>query len=380
MRGGRILLIGGIVLVVGALAVGAVLLLRGGGGEEPPPDVVEGTPQPTPLPEDLARIIVSAQDIPRGTLITSDLNAVVTQNWPKDSVPPGAIYELENVYDKTTRVEIPLGMPILESMLTLAAGELGAEGSDVALQIPEGMGAYAMPVGRYSSVAWALQPGDHVDVIISLLMAELDEEFQTLLPNQMACVSPPAGEECQSGVMGRLEVLPNAFLVNLTPSEGQRPRLVTQLTVQNVMVLQVGDWPEPGEEEMGAVEGEELPAEEGGQPTPEEGEAVAEQTRPDIQPVTLAVTPQEALVLDYVQAVGARVNFVLRSAADAQNGSRFSTEPVTLDYIMSAYRIELPTKLPYGVVPSISQLERIARSENAAQYGGAISGGGTTGE
>jgi len=343
-------------------------MLRGGGGEEPPPEVVEGTPQPTPLPEDLARIIVSAQDIPRGTLITSDLDAVVTQNWPKDAVPQGAIYELDKVYEHTTRVEIPLGMPVLDSMLTLAAGELAAEGSDVALQIPAGMGAYAMPVGRYSSVAWALQPGDHVDVIISLLMAELDEEFQSLLPNQSACVSPPEGEECRGGVMGRLEVLPNGFLVNLTPSEGQRPRLVTQLTVQNVMVLQVGDWPEPGKAAV-ALEGEQPPTE-AGRPAPE-GEA-AEPARPDIQPVTLAVTPQEALVLDYVQAIGARVNFVLRSAADAQNRSRFSTEPVTLDYIMNAYRIELPAKLPYGVVPSISQLERIARSENAAQYGGSI--------
>ena len=90
-------------------------------------------------------------------------------------------------------------------------------------KIPPGKVAYALPVGRYSGVAWAIRPGDHVDVIISLLVVDLDEEFQTILPNNASCVQPPEGEGCQGGVLGRLEVLPNGWVVNLRPSEEQRP-------------------------------------------------------------------------------------------------------------------------------------------------------------
>lgn len=318
---------------------------------------------PTPLPENEVRIVVAAQNIPRGMQVNEEDDAVVMQNWPRGTVPAGAVSQLEDTYGRVARVDIPLGMPILESMLAEEPGDLVAMGSNVALQIPEGLVAYAQPVGRYSSVAWALQPGDHVDVIISLLIVGLDEEFQTVQPNQARCLSPSEDEACMgmSGPMGRLEVLPNGWLVNLTPSEGQRPRLVTQLTVQNIRVLRVGDWPAP---EALAAAGE--PSAEKEEPAPEEEEEGAPPSRPDVESLTLAVTRQEAMVLDYAQAIGARINFVLRGVGDDRTPP---TESVTLQYLMDRYNFELPPKLPYGVTPPISRLERIVRDESAAQYG-----------
>jgi pilus assembly protein CpaB len=286
--------------------------------------------------------------------------ALVIERWSTDALPDKAVRNLESAYGRIARVDIVRGMPILEGMLTELPGEFGASGSDAALHIPENKVAYAMPIARYSSVAWALQPGDHVDVILSLLMVDLDEEFQSALPNDYTCVSPAEGEECQSGLMGRLESLPNGWIVNMTPSEDQRPRLVTQLTIQNATVLQVGEWaegmapaptPTPQAEE-GAEEGEEGEA---SQPAP-----------PPVRPVTLAVSRQEAIALDYAQAIGARINFVLRRAGDE---SAFTTESVTLRYLMEQYNIELPPKLPHGVTPPLSELERIAHSESAGRYG-----------
>jgi pilus assembly protein CpaB len=357
-----LVIIGLIVLLV-ALAAAAFFWLR-----QPPsvpePGAGEGEGTPAAPPEGTIEIVVAAQDIPRGKRITSD--SVQPAAWPEASIPAEALTDVESALGRFARVDIVRGMPVVEGMLVEELADLGAVGSDAAVQIPEGKVAYALPVGRYSGVAWALQPGDHVDVIISFLLAELDEEFQTILPNFMTCVQPSEGEECQSGVMGRLEVLPNGWIVNLTPGETQRPRLLTQMTVQDATVLRVGDWP---------VEEEAPPA----QAQPQEGEEVlveeqAQQQaapvieRASIEPLTLVVSPQDAMVLKYAQEAGADIDLVLRSANDS--GQTVDTDTVTLQYIFDRYNMELPPRLPYGVTPPLNGLPLSAADEVGAASGG----------
>jgi Flp pilus assembly protein CpaB len=349
MRGGRILVIVGLILVAGAVLV-AVLLWRGRQQPEPSPVLVEeGVPvAETPPPEDMKQVVVAALDIPRGTRITAENNAVKVATLPQTALPEGALTDLEAAYGRIARVDVVKDTPITRGMLVEAV-----------LQIPAGKVAYAMPVARYSSVAWAIQPGDHVDVLISVLVVELDEEFQTALPNNSTCVQPTAEEGCQGGLIGRLEVLPNAWVVNLTPNEEQRPRLVTQLTVQDAIVLRVGDW--PGEEDLPAPE-EELVEEEGApQPTPA--------PRAAIEPVTLIVTPQDAMVLKYAEEVGASIDLVLRSAEDT---GEITTEAVTLQYLFDRFAIELPPKLPYGVTPPLKSLQSGATGGGGAGAGESV--------
>ncbi len=323
MRGRRSLILIGLIIIVAGVA--AILLL---------PRVLPGSrPEPAPSPEapqqeGMVSIIVSAQDIPQGKDITED--AIVSQEWPRDAVPVGALFEREDVLGKIARSFIPRGMPILESMLA-EPGELLPSGGPAAMQIPEGKVAYALPIARYSSVAWALRPGDHVDVLLSFPLVDLDEEFQTALPNNQTCVSPPEGEECKSGVQGRLEALPNGWLVSITPSEAQRPRLVTQLTVQDAVVLRIGDWREEEQAAQEQTEETQLPPE---------------------QPLTLAVTRQEAAILEFARLSNARITLVLRRAGET--GQTPGTYPVTLQYLMDTYGIEPPPKLPYGITPPIS--------------------------
>jgi hypothetical protein len=166
--------------------------------------------------------------------------------------------------------------------------------------------------------------------------------------------------------MGRLEVLPNGWLVNLVPTDAQRPRLVTQLTIQNAAVLRVGDWP-TFEEEEPAMMPEEAPA-----PVEEEApqEEQAPVSAPTVAPLTLAVTRQDAMVLEYAQLTGARITFVLRRAGDE---ALPTTNSVTLQYMMERYNIEIPAKLPYGVEPRVVFLDTINRAaattyqENASE-------------
>ncbi len=358
MRGGRMLIIIGIiVLVVGVVAVGALLWIRNRPGTSVSPyPTPEGGEAEQYIPLE-GMVVVAAQNIQRGTTVTSD--TVRLAPWPEDFVPEGALTSIEDAVDRISRVDILLEMPIVEGMLTSEPGDLAAMGSDVALQIPPGKVAYALAVAGNSSVAWAIQPGDHVDVIISLLVVELDEEFQTTLPNGASCVQPTEGEGCQSGVMGRLEVLPNGWVVNLTPTGDQRPRLVTQLTVQDATVLRIGDW--PIEEEAEPEEGE--VSEETGEV---EGEPV-HPTRATVEMMTLVVTPQDAMVLKYVEELGASIDLVLRSAGDTD---QITTDSVTLQYVFDRFNIELPPKLPYGVSPPLRELRPGAAGEVKGGGGG----------
>jgi len=371
MRGGRILIIIGIIVLLGAIVVGVVLWMGARTASEMAETMVEeleagiegeeGVPY-APLLEGMQEIVVAAQNVPRGSRITSD--AVQMAIWPEESVPDGALTDVEQALDRITRVDVVLDMPVTARMLTDEPGDLAAAGSDVALRIPTGKVAYALPVARYSSVAWALQPGDHVDVLISLLVVEMDEEFQAALPNNASCVQPPEGEDCRGGVMGRLEVLANGWVVNLTPGEQQRPRLVTQLTVQDATVLRVGDWPmeeeaEPGGEGEGEGEGEE---------EPQEGEEPIERpSRASVEPLTLIVTPQDAMVLKYAEELGANIDLVLRSAGDTDP---VTTDSVTLQYIFDRFNVEIPPKLPYGVSPPLLELEPGAAGGVESRGGG----------
>lgn len=363
MRIGRIMLIVGLILLLGAVVVGGYffVLPRLLNTSAPEETLAEGTPVPE-VPQNVVQIVVAAQNVPRGLRLTEDINAVTLQNWPLDAVPAGAFSSLEGTYDRIARTDIQLGMPVLEGMLTEMAGDLASGGSEIALQIPPDMVAYAVPVSTYSSAAWALRPGDRIDIMMSMLVLDLDEEFQSVLPNDASCVSPSEEEGCRGGTVGRFEVMPNGWLLNVLPNEQQRPRLVTQLAVQDALVLHVGEFERVGEETGTAEEGA-VPEE----PPAGAADAEAPPEPPAVEPILLAVSRQDALVLEYAQALGARLNAVLRSAGDAQIAS---TESVTLQYLMDRFSIELPPKLPYGVAPAVTELERVARSAAGSQYGG----------
>jgi pilus assembly protein CpaB len=116
------------------------------------------------------------------------------------------------------------------------------------------------------------------------------------------------------------------------------------------MVLGIGDFPSSGQKL------EELPAEEAvpteAAPT-EEPPAEPEQApkRPDV--ITLVVTPQDAVTLNYLIYAGAQLTLALRPAGD---DSRVQTEAATLDFLLKNYQIPVPAPLPYGFEPRVDDL------------------------
>jgi Flp pilus assembly protein CpaB len=397
MQRGRFLILIGILLAV--TAAGLLLLMKRGGGEEKATETEESraaelipTPvPPTPVPVD--RVVVAQQRIPRGTLLVTDTIGlgewVSIEDWPQTWVTQAALTSLDQVDGRIARSDIPRGTLLTADMLTDQAGNLVSTGSDAALLIPPDRVAIAIPVDAISSVGWSLRRGDHVDVLISFLMIDLDEEFQTELPNNASTLVSAEGGAVEEGTRvlqgtyGRIEQDPFGQPLNIVPAEAQqRPRLVSQVTVRDAEVLNVGPWGELFLAPEGTTVSVAPVAEEGaaGEGTPEAGQEQTPQQQVQIfygeeqaftedevlreylnasthQPLLLTVSPQDALVLKWAGEAGAAMHIALRSYSDA--GVRLpDTEAVTFQYMVDRFSIGLPPVLPYGYEPAVRELQR----------------------
>jgi Flp pilus assembly protein CpaB len=399
----RFLILIGILLAVAAAGLLLVMNRESTNGKEPSVTVEDdGTrevmptapPPPTPVPNP---VVVAKQRIPRGTRLITDTiplsGWISVESWPQSWVTQDALTSFRQVAGKIARLDIPRGTVLTADMLTDQAGDLAEIGSDAALMIPPGRVAIAIPVDHISSVGWSLRRGDHVDVLASFLFVDLDEEFQSMTPNQASPIGIiPEDQVPVQGALGRFEQDPFGLPINVVPSEPQRPRLVSQITVRDAVVLNVGPW---GELFREAVTTElivpEAPSEEEGQEVdgapPAEGEGEEESVPQQVefiqvgeeelseeevlrkylnastrQPLLLVVSPQDALVLKWAGDAGADMHIVLRSFDDA--GVRLpDTEMVTLQYMVDRFNMALPPGLAYGIEPAVRQLERTLLQE-----------------
>jgi pilus assembly protein CpaB len=330
------------------------------------------------LPPDMVFVVIAAQDMPRGSTIPDD--GVIVTRMPANLVVetmiagPDEFGLLERVVGRIARIDIARGIPLTEAMITDQPGDLLSAGSDASNAIPAGQTAIAIPMNRLSGVAWALRPGDNVDVLISLLLIDVDPDFQTALPNLMTQLVGPGGTEenpapfITSGlqplednrpqplpdfIFGRIDTDPEAEQpIHVFPREQeQRPRLVTQRLVENATVLHIGNFSLSDLYETVVVQ---VVEEQGaGAPPPQTtGGAEGEQEPvfgPDI--ITLIVSPQEALAINWAIKSGADLVLTLRSPNDTVTTE---TTSVTLQYIVETYNITIPTKLPYAIQPGVT--------------------------
>jgi Flp pilus assembly protein CpaB len=370
----RLILLLLILVVAVVLVVVVVLPQLQSGGAAPAPTAVAGVPsdnssaqqaqvtlEPTFTPEPRVEIVIAVQELGRGEVIPP--NAVALREWPAYAVPFSAITNLEDVVGKIARTDIFREEPLLSNMVVENLGDLARVGSDAAAVLPSGLVAVAIPIDRLTSVGYAVQDGDRVDLIVSLLYVDVDEEFQSLIPSNLTLftIEPETNAiTLQAGIQGRPDssaaFAPARVIVG--PSEQQRPRLVTQMTIQDAQIIHVGTFPLDGRfigvpptptpvpADAQAAEGDATPV-----PTPTPA-------RPDI--VTLAVTPQEAVVITYLIEAKIPVTLALRSATDT---SRVPTDDVTLEYIMGTYGIELPPRLPYSIEPAIRSIRQLIAGE-----------------
>lgn len=309
MRRGRILILLGLILALGTAAV-VFLVLRGAA-------TLPSTPA---VPEE--KVVVAVQPIAEDEPLEG---RVALQARPSNTIPPEAVRSLEATTGMLAAGPIPQGTIIHPSLMV--SPEARRQEGELGKLVQPGFVAVAFPIDELSSVSYGIQPGDHVDILMTFSFIDIDQERQLKEPLcPVICPGLPGTE---------------GTLVGTTD---QYPRRVAQLTLQDAEVLGVGRWAQPTPV---------APTEEKTQ-TRQTGEAAAAQTVPEY--ITLMLTPQDALVLKLAREYGASIDLAVRAKDDHQ---QFVTSQVTLDYILARFAVTLPAKQPY----TIEELKQIRPQE-----------------
>ncbi len=380
-RIGRLLLFFALFLLLGVGCVAGFMWWQGkqaptapAGGEAGAPEAPAAQPA---VPS--VDVVVAGQPIRRGQRITEDM--LQTVPFPADRVLESYILDPQEAIGKIALRDLPQGILLTRGDLVESAADLlGKAGSMLSAQIPPGYVAISIPISRLTSVAYAIQPGDQVGILATLAFVDIDEQFQSILPNLSGNVVSNAvviggdeggtnlvtGEGVVTNVqqtvggatspVGRLEQTED-FTFYVLPSERQRPRFVTQMIIPSAWVLFVGD--APMSPQAAAPAAEEAPPPEEAAPPPEQaaqpqGEPAPQGPPPRPQVVTLMVKPQDAVTIKYLLDRKVVLTLVLRGPDDQPD---ITTDAVTLRYLLDNYNLVVPAKVPYDLEPRVDEVQ-----------------------
>lgn len=297
MRRGRILILLGLILAIGAAAIVFMLLQT----------TAQTAPEPKIPRED---VVVAKQPIAEDELVAERLEI---REVPSEMVQADALRTLNGTENMLAKGPIPQGSIVYREMLQTPEEQI--KESSLSQLIDAGYVAIGFPIDELSSVSYGLQPGDYVDILVTLPFIDIDQEQQIKEP-----MCPPTCPSASGEGAAQAQ------------AADQRQRLATQLTVQKARVLGVGRWayepPAPSEQSDSS--------DENATPVPVEPPKY----------VTLMLQPQDALVVKIAREYGSRIDLAVRAVDDQQD---FATQPVTLDYVLARFGIDLPTKQPYTI-------------------------------
>ena len=300
---------------------------------------------------ELVEVVVSLQTVQRGWQMTEA--ELTTDLRRAEVVSPNALTDLDEAIGKYARTDIFQGETLTEDALVDDPTLIGLEEYGPSSLIPEGFVAQAIPIGRLSSVAYGLDEGDLVDVLVTFYISEIDEEFESLLENSAAFIIESVAEgeegaEVQRSVFildpfGRFETLPDGRLALIEPSEERRPLRVS-FVLQAAKVIQVGPWRPPEQVAVPTATPTPDPA---ATPTPEAGVVpTATPVPPDV--LLVALTPQQQLVLKYAVEVVADIDMALRPPNDTQI---YGVNTMDLSTFLQRFNIEPPIDFGFTAKP-----------------------------
>ena len=369
--------------------VGVVFILQQNQPTETVTDGEDGAPapegvdsaEPVETTPPLVEVVVSLQTVPRGHQMTPDILALDLR--PVESVGSNVITNIDDALNLFARTDIYQGETLTFDTLVDDITKVGQESFGPSSLIPPGFVAQSVPMNRLSGVGYGISEGDYVDIMVTFFFRQIDEEFQTYLPNDAAFYLEEqieAVEASGSGdplaiisepviffvsPIGRFEELPTGDLAHISPNDedvAPRPVPVTMI-IQNARVVQVGEYRLPGNPaDLIPTPTPEAVAE--GEATPTPPPAVAPTATPlPADVVVVALQPQQQLLLRYAVEVNAQVFFALRGVND---GQLYSVENMTLDYLLERFNVEVPPNLGYSVEATIKQVTPTPSSDEGS--------------
>ncbi len=214
---------------------------------------------------------------------------------PVESVPEGALRDIDQATDRITLVELYPGEVVLRQRL-LDPNVTSADGR-MALVVAEDEVLMAFPVEDLMSQIHMLKPGDRVDLLFSLDfpvnrgIESLTSQTET---GTTEAVVSPTGQEDEQATFNLLQNVTVAAIVSNTPSATTEEGAVGTTAVRTAR----------------------------------------QNTGPEA--ILFTVSPQDALLLKYAKDAGGQVDIVLRAPGVEQP---FETDPVDVDYMIYRYRI-----------------------------------------
>lgn len=189
-------------------------------------------------------VVMATQDIPEFTPIPA--GAVAVKAFPASFAPQGAAVRVEDVVGKQATSKLTRDQVVLTSQVSATARPSSPSGA-----VPAGKVAFWMPVPDLLAQSGGLQPGDHVDILLTITLTGT--------------------------------------------GANQTKGMTTQNTVQNAEVLFVG--PAVAEQPQ---QGQQAPAQGG-------------VSKPGAKVMAVAVSSQDAVIAKYIKDSGGNIDLVLRS-------------------------------------------------------------------
>lgn len=118
----------------------------------------------------LKPLVIVKTNIPARSVI--DATQLVIKDVPTQGYPQGGFSTIQNVVGSVALLNLSTGDLVVSAMLERPSSkDLGKEvsaGSTTALTVPDGKRALAIPIGLVSGVGYAVKPGDHVDILVTM--------------------------------------------------------------------------------------------------------------------------------------------------------------------------------------------------------------------
>lgn len=136
----------------------------------------------------LKPLVVVKTNIPARSVIGA--SQLVVKDVPVQGYPQGGFSTIQSVVGSVALLNLSTGDLVVSAMLerqnSQNSGNGNPTGSTTALTVPDGKRAVAIPIGLVSGVGYAVKPGDHVDVLVTLDIKDSSANSQAVPATTLA--------------------------------------------------------------------------------------------------------------------------------------------------------------------------------------------------